>query len=78
MFNHLSGFTFANISIQLAPIIGLWCNGNTTGFGSVIGGSNPPSPTSFVENCVGNGYASALGCRYFLRGAIMYNLYNLL
>ena len=48
---------------RLAPIIGLWCNGNTTDFGSVIGGSNPPSPTSFVENCVGNGYASALGCR---------------
>ena len=24
---------------------GLWCNGNTTGFGSVIPGSNPSRPT---------------------------------
>ena len=59
---------------RLAPIIGLWCNGNTTDFGSVIGGSNPPSPTSFVENCVGNGYASALGCRRTLSCAIIVQL----
>ena len=26
--------------------IGRWCNGNTTGFGSVIPGSNPSRPTS--------------------------------
>ena len=24
---------------------GVWCNGNTTGFGSVIIGSNPITPT---------------------------------
>ena len=26
-------------------MIGLWCNGSTTGFGSVCLGSNPGSPT---------------------------------
>ena len=26
--------------------IGVWCNGNTTGFGSVIMGSNPVAPTN--------------------------------
>ena len=26
-------------------MIGLWCNGSTTGFGSVCPGSNPGSPT---------------------------------
>ena len=26
-------------------VIGRWCNGNTTGFGSVIPGSNPSRPT---------------------------------
>ena len=26
---------------------GRWCNGNTTGFGSVIPGSNPSRPTFF-------------------------------
>ena len=25
---------------------GRWCNGNTTGFGSVIPGSNPSRPTT--------------------------------
>ena len=30
----------------LAPKIGRWCNGNTTGFGSVIPGSNPSRPTT--------------------------------
>ena len=28
-----------------ALMIGLWCNGSTTGFGSVCPGSNPGSPT---------------------------------
>ena len=27
-------------------MIGLWCNGSTTGFGSVCPGSNPGSPTN--------------------------------
>ena len=26
-------------------MIGLWCNGSTTGFGSVCPGSNPGNPT---------------------------------
>gem|GEM_PF-4282614 len=29
----------------LCTRIGRWCNGNTTGFGSVIPGSNPSRPT---------------------------------
>ena len=36
------------ITAPLQPhllIIGRWCNGNTTGFGSVIPGSNPSRPT---------------------------------
>ena len=39
---------FAPVSMvfsQLATMIGRWCNGNTTGFGSVIPGSNPSRPT---------------------------------
>ena len=28
--------------------IGRWCNGNTTGFGSVIPGSNPSRPTFHI------------------------------
>lgn len=27
---------------------GIWCNGNTTDFGSVISGSNPDVPTKFI------------------------------
>lgn len=27
-------------------MFGLWCNGSTTGFGSVCPGSNPGSPTT--------------------------------
>ena len=27
------------------PLTGLWCNGNTSGFGSDFPGSNPGSPT---------------------------------
>ena len=33
--------TFATALIKF----GRWCNGNTTGFGSVIPGSNPSRPT---------------------------------
>ena len=29
-------------------MIGLWCNGSTTGFGSVCPGSNPGSPTNYL------------------------------
>ena len=28
----------------------LWCNGSTTGFGSVCGGSNPPRTTQKTGN----------------------------
>ena len=29
-------------------MFGRWCNGNTTGFGSVIPGSNPSRPTPHI------------------------------
>ena len=29
-------------------MFGLWCNGSTTGFGSVCPGSNPGSPTNYL------------------------------
>ena len=34
---------------------GLWCNGSTTGFGSVCPGSNPGSPTKneALQRCCG-------------------------
>ena len=32
-------------SVNFAPAIVQWCNGSTTGFGSVCGGSNPPWTT---------------------------------
>ena len=34
-------------------MFGLWCNGSTTGFGSVCGGSNPPR-TTFKETLLGS------------------------
>ena len=37
--------TFA-VEFQTIRLIGRWCNGNTTGFGSVIPGSNPSRPTT--------------------------------
>ena len=37
---------FAKFSLTLHPHFGRWCNGNTTGFGSVIPGSNPSRPTT--------------------------------
>ena len=33
---------------------GLWCNGSTTGFGSVCPGSNPGSPTASGKREVAN------------------------
>ena len=36
--------TFA-VEFHKIHLIGRWCNGNTTGFGSVIPGSNPSRPT---------------------------------
>jgi hypothetical protein len=37
----------------LCSRIVLWCNGSTTGFGSVCGGSNPPR-TTFKETLLGS------------------------
>lgn len=42
----------------LCSRIVLWCNGSTTGFGSVCGGSNPPR-TTFKETL-----SSLLFCLY--------------
>lgn len=35
-------------AVKLVHKIGLWCNGNTADFGSVIRGSNPCRPTTFI------------------------------
>ena len=43
---------------------GLWCNGSTTGFGSVCPGSNPGSPTTNQRKALRD---SLLGLSYFLR-----------
>ena len=40
---------YAKFSLTLHPHSGRWCNGNTTGFGSVIPGSNPSRPTITPE-----------------------------
>ena len=37
---------------QERPVIGLWCNGNTTDSGPVIPGSNPGSPTKKAANVI--------------------------
>ena len=36
-------------NITFAPTIVLWCNGSTTVFGSVSGGSNPPGTTQKIR-----------------------------
>ena len=33
---------------------GIWCNGNTTDFGSVFSGSNPDIPTNLPKCCNGS------------------------
>ena len=33
-----------------AKLIALWCNGSTTDFGSVSGGSNPPRVTNAISS----------------------------
>ena len=45
-------------------MFGLWCNGSTTGFGSVCPGSNPGSPTTNQRKALRNNF---LGLSYFLR-----------
>ncbi len=37
--------TFAPAITMMALVIGLWCNGNTPVFGTVIQGSSPCGPT---------------------------------
>ena len=37
--------TFAPAITMIALVIGLWCNGNTPVFGTVIQGSSPCGPT---------------------------------
>ncbi len=54
----ISHFSFKNLAviqifITFAPAkstIVQWCNGSTTGFGSVCGGSNPPWTTKRPDN----------------------------
>ncbi len=55
------------ICITFAPAIsnesrfnGLWCNGNTTDFGSVILGSSPSRPTKKPRNFRGFFYFNAV------------------
>ena len=38
-------FTLFFVPLHSQSLIVLWCNGSTTGFGSVCGGSNPPRTT---------------------------------
>ena len=45
------------ITLHPQNTIGWWCNGNTTGFGSVIPGSNPSHPTKESPSS----WTSALG-----------------
>ena len=42
-------------------ILGRWCNGNTTGFGSVIPGSNPSRPTTKKQFLKQTGAAYGIG-----------------
>ncbi len=58
------------IFTNFAPAIGRWCNGNTTGFGSVIPGSNPSRPT-FPHQFYVNLY------RPFLHKGLVFFVFNL-
>ena len=46
MGKHLNGVS--RFDSCLHSKTGLWCNGNTTDFGSVIMGSSPVGPTKYV------------------------------
>ena len=39
-------------NITFAHTIVLWCNGSTTVFGSVSGGSNPPGTTQIIRRFI--------------------------
>ena len=51
------------VSAQLATMIGRWCNGNTTGFGSVIPGSNPSRPTKESQSLFSDWLSFLLNCQ---------------
>ena len=50
----------ANYFGNFASQIVLWCNGSTTGFGSVCGGSNPPRTTCMKRRISRDSDASAI------------------
>mgnify|MGYP006965557504 CR=1 FL=1 len=47
-------------------MFGLWCNGSTTGFGSVCPGSNPGSPTTMQLIAAKNPLKSQVFSGFFL------------
>ena len=49
-------------------MIGLWCNGSTTGFGSVCPGSNPGSPTKESGNALSVSTLFLCGLQRLLAG----------
>ena len=58
-----------NLCIRLkntifAPTIVLWCNGSTTVFGSVSGGSNPPGTTKSI------GFTNKLCAKYSVKSSV--------
>ena len=60
-------------------MIGLWCNGSTTGFGSVCLGSNPGSSTNITNQLQGVEMRSwdndALGETLRTNGSITHRTY---
>ena len=61
-------------------MIGLWCNGSTTGFGSVCPGSNPGSPTKKESEFLTRSlffmlaYAASVCCEVLARAATLVTL----
>ena len=49
----------------MGPQIVVWCNGNTTDFGSVFQGSNPCATTHGGRSLVGRALACGASCRGF-------------
>ena len=69
----------AKFSLPLQPhllIIGRWCNGNTTGFGSVIPGSNPSRPTTKKQFLKQTNYDKSIFIRYGIGFAMAEALAN--
>ena len=57
-------FIFAPFFKRKQKKFGLWCNGSTTGFGSVCLGSNPGSPTQETLRKASAGFLALQGVRY--------------